>query len=81
MARSGAPRRDLPETFGPWNSVHKRFARRQERGVWPRIVDALAGDADVEEVCIDRTVMRVRRHAAGARKKRGSGRSVGRAAA
>jgi transposase len=79
MTRSGAPRRDLPETFGPWNSVYKRFARRQERGVRQRICDALAGDADLEEVCIDRTVVRVHRHAAGAPNKRGSGRSVARA--
>jgi transposase len=73
MARSGAPRRDLPETFGPWNSVHKRFTRRHERGVWPRIVDALAGDADLEGICIDSTVMRVPRHAAGAKKSGGPG--------
>jgi transposase len=81
MARSGAPRRDLPETFGPWNSVYKRFARRQEHGVRQRICDALTGDADLEEVGIDRTVMRVHRHAAGAPKKRELRRSVARAAA
>jgi transposase len=81
MARAEAPWRDLPETFGPWNSVYKRFARWQERGVWQRIFDALAGDADVEEVFIDSTVIRVHQHAAGAQKKRGPGRSVARAAA
>jgi hypothetical protein len=49
--------------------------------LWQRICDALAGDADVEEVGIDRTVMRVHRHAAGTPNKRGSERSVAHAAA
>ncbi|MBP8283805.1 MAG: transposase [Chromatiaceae bacterium] len=31
MARSGAPWRDLPEVFGPWNNLYKRCARWGER--------------------------------------------------
>jgi len=71
MARSGAPWRDLPEAFGPWNSVYKRFARWQERRVWERVFAVLAEDGDFEEVFIDSTVIRVHQHAAGARKIEG----------
>ncbi len=48
--------------------------------MWQRVFDALTDDADFEEVGIDRTVMRVHRHAAGAAKKREFRRSVARAA-
>ena len=27
LARTGAPWRDLPEVFGAWNSVFRRFSR------------------------------------------------------
>ena len=80
MARSGAPWRDLPEEFGPWNSVYQRFARWQKRGVWQQVFTDLADDADFEEVFLDSTVIRVHQHAAGARKKEGEqaiGRSRG----
>ena len=80
MARSGAPWRDLPEEFGPWNSVYQRFARWQKRGVWERIFTELAQEADFEEVFLDSTVIRVHQHAAGAQNKEGAqaiGRSRG----
>jgi len=34
IAPAGAPWRDLPEAFGPWNSIYQRFSRWQKRGVW-----------------------------------------------
>jgi transposase len=70
MARSGSPWRDLPEEFGRWNSVYRRFSRWENAGVWQRVFTTLAGDADFEEVFIDSTAIRVHQHAAGAQKKK-----------
>jgi transposase len=35
--RTGIPWRDLPERYGPWETVYKRFARWQTDGTWARI--------------------------------------------
>jgi transposase len=67
----GTPWGDLPEEFGSWNSVYKRFARWQERGVWQQVFSILAEEGDFEEVFIDSTVIRVHQHAAGAQKSEG----------
>lgn len=72
IARTGAPWRDIPPSFGPWNSVYKRFARWSDRGVWHRVFAELAKDADFEEVFLDATLVSVHPHAAGAAKKRQS---------
>lgn len=69
IARTGAPWRDLPERFGNWNSVFQRFNRWSKRGVWGRVMEALGGDADLEWLLIDSTVVRAHQHAAGAEKK------------
>ena len=65
-----SPRRDLPERFGPWGSVWKRFDRWSKEGVWRRVFEALQ-DPDLEWMIIDCTV--VRAHPACGREKRGQG--------
>ncbi|MGY3609190.1 MULTISPECIES: transposase [unclassified Bradyrhizobium] len=37
MARTGSRWRDLPEAYGNWFTVHIRFWRWTEPGVWGRI--------------------------------------------
>jgi transposase len=69
IARNGAPWRSLPESYGKWFSVHKRFIRWSKAGVWQMIFDTLSADADTEWVMIDSTIIRAHQHAAGAKKK------------
>ena len=67
--RTGMPWRDLPERYGDWNNVHRRFSRWAESGVWERIFRRLAEDADNEYAMIDSAVVRAHQHSAGAQKK------------
>jgi transposase len=64
VGKTGAPWRDLPERFGPWGSVWKRFDRWSKKGVWQRVFEALR-DPDLEWMIIDSTVVRAHQHAAG----------------
>jgi transposase len=67
IVRTGAPWRDLPESFGKWPSVWKRFRRWALKGVFERVFRALSGDPDFEYALIDGTIVKVHRHATGAK--------------
>ncbi len=70
VVRTGVPWRDLPEGFGPWNSVFRRFSRWSRKGVWWRIFEAMSDDPDFEYLIVDSTIVRAHQHAPG--RKRGS---------
>lgn len=67
--RAGIPWRDLPERFGDFRVVHLRHSRWSKGGVWQRLFEALAQDADNEYASIDSTIVRAHQHSAGAAKK------------
>ena len=79
--RAGIPWRDLPERFGDWKKVHTRFGRWATGGVWARVFEHLAGEADNEYAMIDSTPVRADQHSAGAAKKTAATRRSGAAAA
>ncbi len=80
IARTGSPWRDLPAELGNWHTTYVRFARWRDSGVWDRVANALAGDAELERVFIDSTIVRAHQHAAGAQKNSARKPSGGRVA-
>jgi len=65
--RAGIPWRDLPARFGDFRVVHLRHSRWSQSGVWQRVFEALALDADNEYAMIDSTIVRAHQHSAGAK--------------
>lgn len=43
---AGIPWRDLPEEFGDPINIHRRFSRWAKSGIWPRVFERLAADAE-----------------------------------
>ncbi|MER8226284.1 transposase [Streptomyces sp. NPDC094143] len=63
--RTGVPWRDLPERFGPWQTVHGRFARWAADGTFDRLLAAAQQRAEVDwMVALDSTIVRAHQHTA-----------------
>ena len=65
--RAGIPWRDLPARFGDFRVIHTRHMRWSRSGVWRRVFEHLAEDADNEYAMIDATLVRAHQHSAGAK--------------
>ena len=71
--RTGVPWRDLPERFGPWETVYKRHRRWSADGTWERLLKRVQALSDARggidwDVSVDSTTARAHHHAAGARR-------------
>lgn len=75
VLRSGAPWRDLPAEYPPFTTVWHRFDQWNQSGLLAQIVDRLrAARVDLDEIdeelwCVDGTIVRAARCAAGGAKK------------
>lgn len=68
VAKTGIPWRDLPERFGTWNSVWRRFDRWCEKGIWKVVAKELC-QLDLEELQLDSSSIKVHLSAVGGRRK------------
>ena len=67
--RTGCAWRDVPERFGPWQTLWKRHARFSRDGTWDRVLGQLLSEADAAgqvdwQLSVDSTVSRVHQHGA-----------------
>ena len=70
IARTGAQWRHLPEEYGKWNSVFRRYRRWATTGVFDAMLETLAGavERDGRADMIDSTIVRAHHCAVGIKK-------------
>jgi transposase len=71
---TGAPWRDIPARYGPWETAYSRFRRWRQDGTWARLLTHLLEDLEDQGRLghdlwlVDATIIRASRAAAGAEK-------------
>ena len=67
IMRTGCPWADLPERFGKFDTVRKRFRRLAQKGVWQRLFETVQAP-ELDWVMLDSTILRAHQHSAGQKK-------------
>ncbi len=71
IMRTGAQWRDLPSSFGKWNSIYHRYAAWSDKQIWQKMHEFFVKEPDMEWLLLDSTVVRAHPCAAGAPEKKG----------
>jgi len=71
--RVGCPWRDLPECFGLWNTVYRRFLLWSRKGILTRLFKSLTQRSDTEWEFIDGSYVKAHQHSTGAPSKNEQG--------
>jgi len=66
--RTGSPRAEIPERYGPPTTCYDRFVRWRTAGVWDRLLATVSAAFEGEIVMIGSTCVRVHQHGATGKK-------------
>jgi transposase len=64
--RVGCPWRDIPEHFGQWSAIYRRFNFWSKKGIFTSLFDYLKTEPDLEWIFIDGSIVKAHQHSAGA---------------
>ena len=64
VLRSGARWSDLPERYGKYKTVHKRFSRWAKSGVWEKVFESLLEARDNDYIMLDSSLVKAHQQAA-----------------
>lgn len=62
IARSGAPRRHLPERYEPWETVYSRFRKWIDEGILDNLFRVLSLEAELEALSLDASIVQAHQH-------------------
>lgn len=65
VARTGCQWRLLPFYYGHWRSVHRRFKKWSDKGIWEMLFQKIQQTPDLEAIMIDATIVRAHACSAG----------------
>ena len=76
--RTGVPWRDVPDSFGDWSAIYRRFNLWSKKGILEFVFNSLKDDADFEWSFIDGSIVKAHQHSTGAAtdENEGIGKSV-----
>ena len=78
ISRSGCQWRLLPEVYGSWRAIHRRFKHWNDKGDWSDLLKSTAVEADMEAIMIAATIVRAHACSAGYKKDSGHQGALGR---